>query len=84
MLRCSDDSLYTGVTTDLQRREAEHNAPGSSTRYTRVRQPVRLVYAEGLANRSQACRRERQIKALTRSGKENLLGLEQNLLLGKR
>ncbi len=73
VLRCSDDSLYTGVTTDVPRRLEEHNSKGKSARYTRARQPVALVYKEQLANRSAACKREAQIKGLTRSQKLQLI-----------
>lgn len=84
MLRCSDNSLYTGVTTDLERREAEHNAPASVTRYTRVRRPVRIVYAEPAENRSQACRREHSIKSLSKRCKEALIRTDRNLICRNR
>ncbi len=70
MLRCADGSLYTGITTDLARRVAEHNgAGGPGARYTRSRRPVQLVYAEAAANRAEATRREAAIKQLDRAGK---------------
>lgn len=70
MLRCVDGSLYTGITTDLARRVAEHNgAGGPGARYTRGRRPVQLVYAEAAANRAEAARREAAIKRLDRAGK---------------
>jgi len=70
MLRCADGSLYTGLTTDLARRVAEHNgAGGAGARYTRSRRPVQLVYAEAAANRAEATRREAAIKQLDRAGK---------------
>jgi len=70
MLRCADGSLYTGITTDLARRVAEHNgAGGAGARYTRSRRPVQLVYAEAAANRAEATRREAAIKQLDRAGK---------------
>ena len=65
LLRCADGSLYTGITTDLGRRCRKHNA-GTASRYTRCRRPVRLVYHERHANRSQASKREAAIKALSR------------------
>ncbi|SMF62728.1 putative endonuclease [Alteromonadaceae bacterium Bs31] len=73
VLRCCDNSLYTGVTTDVQRRLQEHNSTNKSARYTRARQPVSLVYQEEQANRSAACKREAQIKALTRAQKLELI-----------
>ena len=72
MVRCADGSLYTGVTTDLQRRVAEHNSD-KAARYTRSRQPVTLVYQESAASRSLACQREAAIKQLKKRDKEALL-----------
>lgn len=70
MLRCADGSLYTGITTDVARRVAEHNGDiGLGARYTRSRRPVELVYVEAAANRSEAARREAAIKRLDRSRK---------------
>jgi putative endonuclease len=72
ILRCGDDSLYTGITTDLERRLREHNA-GTAARYTRSRLPARLVYHEPQATRSLALRREAALKALTRAEKLALI-----------
>jgi len=70
MLRCADDSLYTGITTDVARRVAEHNGDsGLGARYTRSRRPVQLVYVEAAASRAEATRREMAIKQLDRAGK---------------
>ena len=67
MLRCADGSLYTGITTDVVRRVAEHNGDGApGARYTRSRRPVELVYIEAVASRSEATRRETAIKRLDR------------------
>lgn len=74
LLRCADGTLYAGVTTDLDRRLAEHNA-GSGARYTRARRPVALVHHEPAADRAAAQRREAAIKRLTRSAKLALAGL---------
>jgi putative endonuclease len=71
LARCGDGSLYTGVTTDPERRLAEHNN-GSGAAYTRSRLPVRLVYQETVEDRSQALRREHKIRQLNRSEKEAL------------
>jgi len=70
MLRCADGSLYTGITTDIARRVAEHNGDSAlGARYTRSRRPVQLVYVEAAANRAEATRREAAIKLLDRARK---------------
>jgi putative endonuclease len=70
LLRCADGSLYTGITTDLARRLAEHNGEGGAgARYTRSRRPVELAYAEAAASRAAAARREAAIKRLDRARK---------------
>nr|WP_228723335.1 GIY-YIG nuclease family protein [Desulfosediminicola flagellatus] len=80
MVRCADTSLYTGVTTDFKRRLLEHNSRKEGARYTRSRQPVSLVYIEFCANRSTACRREYQVKHLTKKTKEALINSAENQL----
>ncbi|HCO23456.1 MAG TPA: hypothetical protein DIT97_10500 [Gimesia maris] len=72
ILRCADDSLYTGITIDLNRRCEQHNA-GTASRYTRSRLPVTMVYHEIQANRSMALKRELEIKAMSRTAKESLI-----------
>lgn len=72
ILRCADDTLYTGITNDLIRRRDQHNA-GTASRYTRSRLPVELVYQESLASRSLALNRELAIKSLSRQKKELLI-----------
>lgn len=72
LARCGDGTLYTGVTTDPERRLAEHNA-GCGGAYTRSRAPVTLVYRESADHRSGALRREHALKRLTRSQKEDLV-----------
>ena len=72
ILRCADDTLYTGITNDLIRRCDQHNA-GTASRYTRSRLPVVLVYQETQATRSLALKRELAIKALSRKQKELLV-----------
>lgn len=74
MLECADRSLYTGVTTDLERRIDEHNNGAAGAKYTRARRPVRLVYSETAAGRSEACQREAEIKNLSRAEKLLLTG----------
>lgn len=74
IVRCADDSLYTGIATNLERRVEEHNGQGKpGAKYTRNRQPVVLVYREQLASRSEASKREYQIKQLSRLEKLKLI-----------
>ena len=72
VLRCADGTLYTGYTTDVERRVAEHDA-GDGAKYTRGRTPVELVHAESFATRSAAMAREHEVKALSRAAKERLI-----------
>jgi len=72
MLRCADQTLYTGVTKDLQARLTQHNR-GKASRYTRARLPVAIVYAEPANDHGAALRREIQIKKLARAEKEKLI-----------
>jgi putative endonuclease len=72
VLRCADDTLYTGYTTDVDRRVAEHDA-GDGAKYTRGRTPVELVYTERFDSRSAAMAREYEIKQLDRAAKESLI-----------
>ena len=75
VLECADGSLYTGYTTDLERRVAEHDA-GEGAKYTRGRTPVELRYHERFDSKSAAMSREYEIKQLSRAAKERLVGLE--------
>lgn len=78
ILRCADDTLYTGVCTDVARRVDEHNAGAPlGARYTRARRPVVLVYQESVASRSDALRRELAIKAKNRGAKLALIAGER-------
>ena len=72
MVKCSDGTLYTGWTTNLEHRVKAHN-DGEGAKYTRSRRPVVLVYREQAADRSAALRRERAIKRLTRKQKLELI-----------
>jgi putative endonuclease len=76
VLRCADGSLYTGYTTDVERRVAEHDA-GEGAKYTRGRTPVELVYSESFDSRSAAMSREYEIKQLSRREKAQLVGLDR-------
>jgi putative endonuclease len=71
LARCRDGTLYTGITTNPERRVLEHNK-GSGAAYTRSRLPVTLVYQEPAENRAHALRREHMIKSMTREEKERL------------
>lgn len=74
ILRCRDGTLYTGITTDIERRMYEHNTVDSkSARYLKTRRPVELVYQEKAASRGEAMKRERAIKNLPRSRKLKLI-----------
>lgn len=70
--RCNDDSLYTGYTTDLKKREEKHNL-GKGAHYTRIRRPVKIVYSEIFKTRSAATKREYQIKKFKKKDKEDLV-----------
>lgn len=70
--KCADGTLYTGITTDVERRMAEHNA-GTGAKYTRTRRPVEPVLVEPHPDRSSASRREREVKLMTRRQKEALI-----------
>jgi len=73
ILCCADNSLYTGVATDIDARLAVHNA-GKGAKYTRGRLPVKLVYREAVRGRSAALKREHAIKRLPRTAKRRLIG----------
>ena len=73
ILQCADDTLYTGITTDLERRVEEHNSSLLGAKYTRGRRPVKLVYSEKYETRSLATREEMRLKKLTKDQKLQLL-----------
>lgn len=72
LLRCADDTLYCGISNDMEKRLAAHNS-GEGAKYTRGRIPVSVVYRESCADKSAALKREIQIKRLSRSAKQALL-----------
>jgi len=72
-MRCNDNSLYAGITTDILRRLHQHNNTKSGAKYTRARRPVELVYSEQVTDKSAAAKREYQLKALSKSKKEQLI-----------
>ncbi len=77
ILKCSDQSLYTGITTDIERRVNEHNNSSKGAKYTRGRRPVELVHSEGFKSRSEALKREYQIKLLSAEQKLALINLDR-------
>jgi len=72
LLRCADDTVYTGYTTDVERRVREHDA-GDGAKYTRGRTPVELLHVEGFDSKSAAMSREYEIKDSSRAAKERLV-----------
>lgn len=79
ILRCSDDTLYTGVTTDTERRLNEHNNTSAAAAYTRARRPVHQVFRHQADGRSEALRTEYAIKQLTRAQKLELIAGDRSL-----
>jgi putative endonuclease len=72
LLLCADKTIYTGITTDLKRRLAEHKS-GIGSKYTRTRGAIKFLYTEKCKNRSIASKREAQIKGLNRAKKLELI-----------
>lgn len=72
MVKCRDTTLYTGWTTDLDKRLEAHNS-GNGAKYTKSRRPVKLVYFESFSTKQEAMRREWEIKQLTRKEKLRLI-----------
>lgn len=74
MLRCCDNSLYTGIATDVKRRFDEHQTQGpKAARYVRGRAPLELVYQRSIGSRAEASSEEYRIKQLTKTAKEKLI-----------
>ena len=88
ILRCADDTLYTGVAVEVEKRLAEHQSGGpKSAKYVRGRTPLKLVYARAVGTRSEACREESRIKCLPKAAKEALVradGIDSPTALRKR
>lgn len=72
MLRCKDNSIYSGYTTDLEKRLETHNS-GMGAKYTRARRPVKLVYFEEFEDKKEAMKREWQFKQYTHIEKEKII-----------
>ena len=77
ILRCKDGTLYTGITTDVEKRLAAHRS-GRGAKYTRGRAPLELVYREICGSHSKALKREHQTKALSREDKQKLIENRDN------
>ena len=71
LVRCADDTIYTGISSDVQSRIDKHNS-GRGAKYTQARLPVRLIYSESQPNRISAMKREIEVKKWGRKRKENL------------
>ena len=78
LLRCNDNSLYAGITTDISRRLHQHNHTKLGAKYTRAKRPVTLVFLEAASNKSTASKREYQLKKLTKTAKEELVSTYLN------
>lgn len=83
LVRCSDDSLYAGITTDVVRRVKEHNGSPVGAKYTKARRPVSLVYQQAYPNRSAALKAEAAIKKLPRSAKLSISQGSRGLTAGE-
>lgn len=74
ILRCSDNSLYSGITNNLEKRLLEHNSPGiRGAKYTSARKPVKIIYSEKLPDKSTALKREAEVKRWSKIKKESLI-----------
>ena len=73
IVRCNDGTLYTGITKDLEKRIDEHNSGNGGAKYTRPRRPVTLVYTEQVESRSDAAKREYQLKRMPLMKKNDLI-----------
>ena len=77
ILRCGDGTFYTGITNDLDKRIESHSN-GQGSKYTRSRLPVELIYQEQVENRSEATKRELEIKGLSRKDKMKMISCQKN------
>ncbi|MDD2807653.1 MAG: GIY-YIG nuclease family protein [Patescibacteria group bacterium] len=83
ILKCADQTLYSGITTHLARRLNEHNSSKLGAKYTLSRRPVKLVYSKKYRNRSTATQAELKIKKLSRRGKIELMKTAKNIQFPK-
>jgi len=77
ILECADGTFYTGITTDVDRRVAEHNGSVKGAKYTRPRRPVKAVYTREYGTKSEAAKEECRIKKISRNEKEKLIAKEK-------
>ncbi len=77
VLSCSDNTLYTGITTNIERRVDEHNTSKKGAQYTKTRRPVRLVFSKRFKSRSKASQEEYRFKQYSREQKLELIGSVQ-------
>lgn len=77
ILECADGTFYTGYATDVSKREWEHNNSDKGAKYTRCRRPCKVIYTEEYPTRSEAQKRESEIKKLSRKEKIRLIGSGQ-------
>lgn len=75
MLKCADNTLYTGYTIDIDRRVLEHNSEKVGAKYTKARRPVELIHKETFEDKGDAMRREIEIKKMSREQKLSLIKL---------
>ena len=73
ILRCADETFYTGITTDLKRRLIEHNTSNKGAKYTRARRPVQCIFMQDFSDRSSVSRAEHIVKKLSREQKHALI-----------
>lgn len=73
LLRCNDNSLYCGFTTNVEKRVLEHNNSTKGAKYTRIKRPVKLVYFETYSDKTKALKREAEIKKLKKIEKEKIV-----------
>jgi len=73
VVECADSTLYTGITTDIERRLNEHNMSAKGAKYTRSRRPVKLIYHETFTDRSEASKAEAKFKKLKRKVKLDII-----------
>lgn len=79
ILECADNTLYTGITTDLNRREDEHNSSEKWAKFTKIRRPVKMVFSKECDDRSDASKKEYAIKKLTRKQKIEIIEWKREL-----
>lgn len=81
IVECADNTLYTGITTDVIRREEEHNSSDKWAKFTKMRRPVKIVFSQKCEDRSDASKKEYAIKKLTRKQKIEIINWTKKLSL---